>query len=111
MNAPEGFGTGWRPDKKYLQLYAQYLRAQEKANEAAQFLQSKTFKATSVATDDLCVFLTGVLHDNGHADAQVARVFKSADDMHMVQVVARYGADDFAFAQATTKDGVHVTAS
>ncbi|MCL2364074.1 MAG: hypothetical protein FWC71_05370 [Defluviitaleaceae bacterium] len=107
MNAPEGYGTTWRPADKYLQLYAEYLRAQEKANAAMEFLQSKSFAA---ASDDVCANLTKILHENGHADAQVARVFKSAEDKHMVQVIVRYGAGGFAFAQATTKEGVQVTA-
>jgi parallel beta-helix repeat protein len=104
-NAPGGFGTEWRPHAEYLSLYAAYVKAQEKANEAADFLQSKVF-ALPPAQGDECAFLTNQLALNGFANASAAVVLKSNGYLRMIQVTVRYGDD--AYAQATTKEGVRI---
>jgi len=109
LTAPAGFGTAWRPAQKYLDLYGAFLSAQEKADEAVEFLQGNEIKGTASDDKSLCTLLTDALHAGGHKTAAVARIFKTAGSQHMVQVIVRYGEMN-AFAQATTKEGVRVTA-
>jgi len=106
-NAPSIAGTTWRPNAKYMTLYAEYIKAQERANEAAAYLQSKAISSADTANNEAaCEFFTEQLHLGGHKETRVARVLKQAGGLYMLQVVAPYGEN--AYAQATTSEGVRI---
>jgi len=116
-NTPPNTGTTWRPDEKYLALYAKHIKAQEKANEAATYLQSKIFAGNvgathssgkSTAGEEVSTVdcLTKHLELGGYKEALVTRVLKQTDDLYMVQVIVPYGEN--AYAQATTTKGVYI---
>ncbi|MCL2188415.1 MAG: hypothetical protein FWC16_05535 [Defluviitaleaceae bacterium] len=104
-NLPAEAGTQWRPDGKWLKLYAEFLKAQQKADEAVEYLQSKTFPAPADG-ESPCTHITQLLNDGGFAGVSAKRLLKQSKDKYMVQLAAQYGEN--IYAQATTKEGVHM---
>ena len=106
----EGSGTKWRPHKKYLALYAEYVKAQKKADEAKKFLQSQS-AIPGLTKENACQVLTVFLHENNHPEAEIQTVLKvaSTNNLLMVKIIVKY--DVNSYAQATTDKGVTITAT
>ncbi|MCL2604247.1 MAG: hypothetical protein FWD90_07195 [Defluviitaleaceae bacterium] len=113
---PEGFGTDANHEylRSGIEHYKGFPAAQRRVNEAAEFLQSKHFKATPEKKQDICKLLNGKLRRNGFKGVNAAAVLKTAGDLYMVQLTLEYGTpvkrggDIRAYAQAVTSKGVRI---
>ena len=105
LDAPSGAGTSWRPAEQYLQLYAKYLIAQDRVNDAVEFLQNKPI-TTDITNADPSQCIAKYLQENSFADVTVKAILKTNEikGLYLVQLGVTYGQD--AYAQGTTQEGV-----
>jgi hypothetical protein len=75
---PAGLGTEWKPEEKYLALYAAFIESRGICDEAAAFLQSRAFSFSDAAKEgNLRAYLNKRLKEEGYAGAEVLMILKT----------------------------------